>query len=389
MSIASSAVKTFNVGTEALPVPADVAPLFQPIKVGRMELSNRIVYPPLTRCRALDNIPQAVSAEYYAQRAVPGSLLIAEATAVANTSFGYPCTPGVFSPEQVKAWKPITEAVHKKGAYIYCQIWHVGRASHPEYQPGNVDPVAPSAIAVGAGEYNKVYTSKGPVDYPTPRALAVEEIKGLVADFAQAAKNAIEAGFDGVEVHGANGYLIDQFFESATNKRTDAYGGSVENRARFGLEVVKAVVDAIGADRVGIRLSPFNNFLDCTDEKPYETFGYVIEKLNSFNLAYLHMVEPRLQGFIELEANQVKDSLQPFRKASKTVFIGAGGYARDNSAKAVANGDVDMVAIGRHFLSNPDLHKRFLLNAPLNRYDRNTFYTQGREGYVDYPFLSS
>lgn len=325
-----------------------------------------------------------MAAEYYGQRASPGGLLISEATCICPEGHGYPNSPGIYTKEHIEAWKPIVKAVHDKGGVFFLQLWHVGRASHPDYQPNGAAPV--SSTTKPLSEAWEVYTPKGgPFKYTPPRALAKEELPGIVAQYAQAAKNAIEAGFDGVEIHGANGYLIDQFLKDGINDRTDEYGGPVENRIKFALEVTQAVVDAVGADRTGIRISPFQTFLDASDSTPYTTHTALVEKLNPFGLAYVHMVEPRVQGNENVEAWH--DSLLPFRTVSKSPFIAAGGHDRESGSEAVRSGQADAVAYGRWFLSTPDMPKRFILNAPLNPYDRNTFYSSGLEGYTDYPTL--
>lgn len=381
-----AAPKTFEVtGGQQVAVPEDVAPLFTPFKVGRFQLSNRVVMPPLTRSRALGTIPQPSAAQYYCQRAVKGGLIIAEGTVIAPEGHGYPNTPGLFLPEQVEAWKPIVKAVKGKGAVFFNQIWHCGRASHPEYQPGGGLPLGPSAIGVTSPEF-KVYTSKGEEDYVVPREMTKDDIKQAVQYFRQGARNAIEAGFDGVEIHGGNGYLIDNFIKDSCNQRTDEYGGTIENRCRLPLEIVQAVVDEVGADRVGLRLTPFTQFLDAVDSTPYATHMYLVEQINKLKLAYLHMVEPRVIGNTDMTETPA-DTLEPFRKVCRTVFIAAGGYTRKLAVDAINTGHADLVAFGRSYLANPDLHKRLLLNAPLNRYDRNTFYTSGMEGYLDYPLL--
>lgn len=365
-------------------VAPEAQPLFEPYKMGPFELSHRLVLAPLTRCRAFGTVPQPNAARYYAQRASPGGLMISEATCISQAGHGYPCTPGVYTAEQIAGWKPITQAVRDKGAVFFLQLWHVGRASHPEYQPEHQPPVSSSAVRIS--DAWDVYTPKGqPAKYPVPRPLEIPEIKAIVKEFAQGAKNALEAGFDGVEIHGANGYVIDQFLKDKVNMRTDEYGGSIENRCRFALEVVEAVVEAIGAERVGIRLSPFNEFLDCIDTHPYSTNIYLLEQLNKYNLAFIHMVEPRVPS--NGDNVETQHSLTPFRKVWHGTFISAGGHTRQTGIECVRDGEADLVCYGRHFLANPDLPKRFALNAPLNKYDRNTFYTQGEEGYADYPFL--
>ncbi|GIL83968.1 hypothetical protein Vretimale_10943 [Volvox reticuliferus] len=374
-------------GGKLLPIPSDVAPLFTPYSLseGRFQLSNRIVYAPLTRMRAVGTIPQPSAAMYYSQRAVPGGLIISEATNISAEGIGYMSTPGLYLPEQLEAWKPVVQAVKDRGAIFFCQLWHCGRASHPDLQPGGADPISSSTRPVTSPEYT-VYTPSGPKPYTTPRAATKEDIRRLVGEYAQAAKNAVEvAGFDGVEVHGANGYLIDQFIKDSVNDRTDEYGGTIENRCRFALEVVEAVIAAVGADRVGIRITPFTTFLDALDSTPYATHVYLMEKLNNYGLSYVHMVEPRIKGNVELD--QSPHSLEPFRRVYKGTFITAGGFKPDTGAAAVASGQGDLVAYGRTYLANPDFHKRLLLHAPLNQYDRDTFYSSGMEGYIDYPTL--
>ncbi|GAB4814384.1 hypothetical protein N2152v2_001430 [Parachlorella kessleri] len=365
-------------------VPQDL-PLFRPVKVGPLTLNHRVVLAPLTRCRAFDAIPQPKAAIYYSQRATEGGLLITEATGISDTGYGYPCTPGIHTHEQVEAWKPIVQAVHDKGGYFFCQIWHCGRSSHQDYQPNGELPVSSSAIAITDG--NKPISPKTfkPAEYPVPRALEAHEIPGIVDQFRQAARNAIDAGFDGVELHGANGYLIDQFLKDEVNHRTDQYGGSIENRCRFALEVVKAVADEIGAERTALRLSPFGGFQNATDSHPYALITYLLEELNKLNLAYVHFVEPRIAGNATLD--QTPHTLAPFRAVYKGTVIVAGGYTREEGNKAIESGKADLVCYGRLFIANPDLPKRFLLGAPLNAYDRSTFYSQGDEGYIDYPFL--
>jgi len=370
----------------AVEIPQDVQPLFEPLKVGNMELQHRIVYAPLTRCRAIGTVPIPEMATYYGQRANPGGLIISEATCITPAAHGYPHTPGIYTQEQLEAWKPVVKAVKDKGGLFYCQLWHCGRASHQDYQADGGAPVSASDIPIG--DPWTVYTLKGgPFPYPAPRPLEVSEIRDIVQQYVQAAKNSIELGFDGVEIHGANGYLLDQFLKDGSNKRTDEYGGSIPNRARFHLEVVKAVCDAIGSEKVGLRLSPFNTFLDCIDSTPYDTNDYLLKELNKLKLAYVHLVEPRAAAGNEDVEGLITDSLAPFKKVSEVPFIAAGGYKRDDGAEAVRSGHADMVCYGRIYLANPDLPKRFILNAPLNMYDRNTFYSQGIEGYLDYPFL--
>ncbi|KAK9162030.1 hypothetical protein Syun_002932 [Stephania yunnanensis] len=329
-------------------VSDQVVPLITNYKMGKFNLSHRVVLAPLTRQRSYGNVPQKHAILYYSQRTSKGGLLITEATGVSDTAQGYPDTPGIWTKEQVEAWKPIVDAVHAKGGIFFCQIWHVGRVSN----------------------YG-------------------DEIPEIVNDFRAAARNAIEAGFDGVEIHGAHGYLLDQFMKDKVNDRTDEYGGSLENRCRFPLEVVEAVAEEIGADRVGIRLSPFSEFSEAADSNPEALALYMAESLNKFGIVYCHMVEPRLKLSTAI-ISETPFTLQSMRKAFKGTFIAAGGYTREEGNKAIADGRTDLVAYGKWFIANPDLPRRFELDAPLNKYNRSTFYISDPVvGYVDYPFLDS
>ncbi|XP_073122502.1 putative 12-oxophytodienoate reductase 11 [Henckelia pumila] len=358
-------------------------PLLTPYKMGNFRLSHRIVLAPLTRQRSFNNVPQPHAILYYFQRATKGGFLLAEATGVSDTAQGYPNTPGIWTKEQTDTWKPIVEAVHAKGAVFFCQIWHAGRVSNTEFQPNGQSPIsstyrelAPQPRADGVDMDR----------FSPPRQLRTDEIPKIVNDFRIAARNAIEAGFDGVEIHGAHGYLIEQFFKDQANDRTDEYGGSLENRCRFGLEIVEAASDEIGADRVGIRLSPFANYMECGDSNPEVLGLYLAEALNKYGILYCHMLEPRMiSAGVKSEC---PESLSPMRKSFKGTFIVAGGYDREDGNKAVAENRTDLVAYGRHFLANPDLPKRFELDAPLNKYKRETFYApEPVLGYTDYPFL--
>jgi N-ethylmaleimide reductase len=317
-------------------------------------------------------------AAYYAQRASAG-LIISEATQISPLGIGYPCTPGIHNDAQVEGWKKVTKAVHDKDGKIFLQLWHVGRISHSSYHPGEL-PVAPSAIKP-AGE---VYTFEGMKAYETPRALSVEEIHAIVKEYVQGAKNAIAAGFDGVEIHSANGYLLDQFLRDGTNKREDEYGGSIENRSRFLVEVISAVTLAVGADKTGVRLSPSGTFNDMTDSDPQKHFTYVCEKLNAFDLAYLHIVDA-LEGDIRHGANVVE--LSALRDAYKGVLITCGGYDKNRGNAAISDNLADAVAYGVLYIANPDLPERFKVDAALNEADLDTFYTQDEKGYTDYPFM--
>lgn len=354
--------------------------LFSPYQLGELELPNRLVMAPLTRQRAGEgNVPHQLNAIYYAQRASAG-LIIAEATQVTPQGQGYTYTPGIHSPEQVAGWKLVTEAVHQQGGRIYLQLWHVGRISHPDFQPDGALPVAPSAIT----PKGEILTYEGNKPYVTPRALETSEIPEIVEQYRQGAANALEAGFDGVEIHCANGYLLDQFLRDSTNKRTDKYGGSVENRARLLLEVTEAVTSVWDSQRVGVRLSPSGTFNDISDSNPWETFGYVAQALNQFNLAYLHVFEATEADIRHGGTNLPTSHL---RERFTGTLIVNGGYTREKADAVLANQAADLVAFGTWFISNPDLPKRLELNAPLNQPDPATFYGGGEKGYTDYPFL--
>lgn len=360
------------------------APLLKPIKVGKYNLKNRVVMAPLTRRRATDDmVPLDIMRIYYGQRASAG-LIISEATNISHQAFGYMNSPGIFMPEQIEAWKPITEAVHQKGGCIFLQMWHVGRVSHPSLQPDNKLPVSASAIAV-EGQIN---TPEGHQQMVTPRALELNEIPAVVNDYKTASLNAIEAGFDGVEIHGANGYLPNQFLLDGSNKRNDEYGGSIQNRSRFMLEIVETCCNAIGSDKVGIRLSPSGANQGMFDTNVVAVYEYIIEKLNHFDLAFLHLMEP----YVPLEpaekfAHYLKEVTRHFRKLFKGPLITNVGFDYESGNRSIQKGDADMIAFGRLFISNPDLVERFEKGAPLNPWDIDTFYYGGEKGYIDYPFV--
>lgn len=356
--------------------------LFSPLTVGALQLKNRMVMAPLTRSRAeAGNVPSSLAPIYYSQRAGAG-MIITEATQINARAQGYIATPGIHTDAQVEGWKKVTEAVHQKGGVIVMQLWHVGRISHPDFLDGDL-PVAPSAIAPRGLQ---TYTGTGMKDIPTPRALEKSEIRQIVDDFRQAAKNAKEAGFDGIEVHGANGYLLDQFLEDGTNQRTDEYGGSPENRARFLMEAVAAVTDVWDSNRVGVRLSPGGTFNDMYDSHPQETFGYVVKRLADLNLAYLHLIEPTQQH----GEHPVPDlSARFFRPLYPGKLIVAGGYTKERATAELKEGLADLVAFGQLFIANPDLVERFRQGAPLNPPNPKTFYGGGSEGYTDYPTMGS
>ena len=355
--------------------------LFDPVQLGALALPSRIVMAPLTRCRAAEgNVPVALNAEYYRQRASAG-MIIAEATSVSPQGFGYPNTPGIFTAAQVAGWRGVTSAVHAAGGRILLQLWHVGRISHPSYQPDGGLPVAPSAIK----PQGKIFTGTAMEDYVAPRALERSEIPGVIAEYVHGARLAKEAGFDGVEIHNANGYLLDQFLRDGTNRRGDDYGGSVRNRVRLTLEVTEAVVGVWGADRVGIRLSPGGVFNDMHDSDPLETFGHVLKELDSMRLAYAHVTRVTAQDV----AHGAKEGVGPreLRPHYRGNIVSAGGFTRESGERALAEGWADAIAFGVPFLANPDLPERLRRHAALNVPDEATFYAPGPEGYTDYPFL--
>jgi len=361
-------------------------PLLTPVQLGHFTLPNRVVMAPLTRMRAHmpGDIPWELNAEYYRQRAEAG-LIISEATPVSATGHGYYATPGIHTDDQADGWKLVTRAVHEAGGHIFLQLWHVGRQSHTDLQPGAALPVAPSAISAGG----TARTKDGPKPNPTPRALSLQEIPGIVSDFAQGARRALAAGFDGVEIHGANGYLLEQFLSDHANIRTDSYGGSLENRARFFLEVVAAVVQVSGNDRVGVRISPSNTYGGIDHSDRWGTYSYLVKKLNAYHLAYIHLVEPRIAGNVDIQPEHDLGS-DRFRHliTGQTKLISAGGHTQQGANQAIADGHTDLVAFGRNFIANPDLVERFRENAPLNPYDRSTFYGGDEHGYTDYPILA-
>lgn len=353
--------------------------LFTPVQLDPYTLPNRMVMAPMTRLRAIDNVPNSLMATYYAQRATAG-LIVTECTMVSPLSLGYINCPGIYSEEHIAGWRQVTDTVHEKGGKIFLQLWHSGRISHPSLLGGEL-PVAPSAIAA-PGE---LHTPMGKVAMETPRALETNEIPEIVEQFRKGAENALAAGFDGMELHGAFGYLIDQFLQDCTNQRSDEYGGSVENRARFMLEVVEAVASVWGANRVGIKLSPSNTYYGMGDSNPQETFGYAIDALNRFGLGYLHLMEP---NEVDLANGVVMNPVTPyFRKIYAGTLITNGNYDHPKADSILANGDADLVSFGKLFLANPDLPKRFELDAPLNAPDPRTFYAPDEKGYTDYPFL--
>jgi N-ethylmaleimide reductase len=362
--------------------------LFSPLQVGPYRLTHRVVMAPLTRMRAERPglAPRPLNAEYYAQRATPGGLIVAEASPVMAGGFGNPGVPGIYSEAQIKGWRNVVDAVHAKGGLIFLQLWHVGRVSHSSYQPGGALPVAPSAVPISA-ELKTITADGKPASYETPRALETSEVAGIVEAFRQAASNAMKAGFDGVEIHGANGYLIEQFLQSRSNLRTDQYGGSIENRARFLLEIAQAVIGVWGANRVGVRLSPYGIANDSGEADPMPLYTHVIQALNPLGLAYLHFIEPRSSGAGRAEVNHqnVPSAMVLFRPIWKGVLITAGGFTGETAEAAIADGHADAIAFGRIFISNPDLPHRLQHGFPLTPYNRATFYGGEEKGYTDYP----
>lgn len=355
--------------------------IFDTIKIGATQLANRIAMAPMTRNRAgKGNVPTELQVLYYTQRATAG-LLITEASQISLQGIGYPATPGIHTREQVAGWRKVTDSVHAKGGKIFIQLWHVGRISHPSLQPNGQLPVSASAIKPDG----MAITYQGPKPFETPRALDAKEIPGIIQDYKSAAANAILAGFDGVEIHGANGYLLDQFLRDGTNKRSDEWGGSVKNRARLMLSVVEAVTAEIGSEKVAIRISPYGTFNGMSDSDLKSTFGYVVQELNKYNLAYLHIIECMSEGDVP---NYSKAPLSYFRSLYKGTLMTNSGYTLEKANAVLAEGQADMVAFGKYFISNPDLVARLKNGLALTPYDPNTFYGGTEKGYTDYDTAS-
>jgi N-ethylmaleimide reductase len=355
--------------------------LFEPFKLGPITLANRVVMAPLTRNRAVEGlVPGPLAADYYGQRATAG-LLITEASQVSQQGQGYQDTPGIYSKAQIAGWREVTDRVHAEGGRIFIQLWHVGRISHVSLQPGGGAPVAPSAIPAKT----KTFVGGTFADVSAPRALELSEIPGIIGSFKQGALNAIEAGFDGVEIHGANGYLLDQFAKDGTNKRTDAYGGGIENRAKLMLEVAKAVTSAIGPEKTGIRISPVTPANDISDSNPQALFDHIVDQLNALKLVYIHVIEGATGG---------PRDIAPFdytslRKRFKGAYMANNGYDLALANQVLDAGSADLIAFGKPFISNPDLVERLKQGAALNEWDKNTFYGGGAKGYTDYPTLKA
>lgn len=366
--------------------------LFTPYQLGRLHLNNRIVMPPMTRSRAAaGSVPTALMAEYYSQRAAAG-LIISEGTQISRQGQGYAWTPGIYTEEQVAGWNLVTEAVHRKGGLIFAQLWHVGRVSHTSLQPDGAAPVAPSAIQAAGVKVFLDPSGKGPADgagemiqHSMPRELTLAEIKTIVSEYAQAARNAMAAGFDGVELHGANGYLIEQFMDSYTNLRTDAYGGSLQNRLRFLEEVVTAVAEAVGPERVGVRQAPLTTLMGATDAYPEETYIAAARLLNKIGVAYIHIAEADWDD-APLMPVSFKEA---YRDAFKGTLIYAGKYTAEKAEEALAKGWADLVAFGRPFIANPDLPYRLQHHIPLNTGDKSRYFGGTAAGYTDYPLAST
>lgn len=357
---------------------------YQPFDLSGITLANRIVMAPMTRRRAENKllVPEDITATYYAQRATAG-LIVSEGSQVSPRGYGYMYSPGCYSPEQVEGWKRVTRAVHQAGGKIFLQLWHVGPYSHPLLQPGGLPTLSASAVRPDG----QVLTPKGHVDYMTPKPMSEAEILQTVDDFGKAAANARQAGFDGVEIHGAHGYLIDQFLRDGTNRRTDEFGGSVENRSRFLFMVLEKVIASWSAGRTGLRLSPSFERPGTGDSDKTATFGYVVDKLNHYNLAYLHISE-----MISPEARTQSPAisvLPHYRRLCNGTLISCGGHTRETADRVIREGHTDLVAFGKLFVSNPDLVARLQAGAPLNDPDKATFYHGGTKGYIDYPFLES
>ena len=360
--------------------------LFTPLQVGRMLLKHRVVMAPLTRSRSIqpDSIPGDLMAEYYSQRASDGGLIVTEATNISLTSRGWLGAPGLYTEDQVHGWSNVVSGVHAKGGHMFAQLWHTGRSSHVA-MTGGATPVSASVDpAYWQHPSHLVSIPGGWVQTSPHRALTIAEIGGIVQDYRRAAERAMEAGFEGVEIHGANGYLVDQFLQDGSNKREDEYGGSVENRARLLFEIVQAACSACGADRVSVRLAPGGTWNGMSDSDPSALFSYVVERLNQFGLAWLHLIEPRIGGSELIHDGQGPVAARQLRAIYRGTLIAAGGFEPDTAEAIVAAGTLDAVAFGRHFISNPDLPRRIREGLPLAEYDRSTFYTFDRRGYTDY-----
>jgi N-ethylmaleimide reductase len=360
--------------------------LFTQTRIGPYELSHRLVLAPLTRMRAgLNDVPGDLMVEYYSQRATDSGLVIAEATPVSIRGNGYQGAPGIYADEQIAGWKRVTDAVHAKNGRIFLQLFHSGRQSHRDLQPGGDAPLAPSAVAFEG----MAHTRQGWLPASSPREMSLDEIRVAIDEFRHGAERALAAGFDGVEIHGANGYLVDQFIQDGSNHRTDLYGGSIANRVRFLLDVTEAAASVFGANRVGVRLSPSGSFGGMSDSDPVATFSYAAAQLNALGLAYLHVIEPRVVGSQTVDEGAAPVASRMMRKVFSGPIIAAGGFDAVSATAAIQDSDADLVAFGRHFIANPDLPHRVRHNLPLNEYNRDTFYGGDQRGYTDYPFAEN
>jgi N-ethylmaleimide reductase len=361
------------------------ASLFDPFRLGDLVLPNRLVMAPMTRSRAEPGgLPSRFAAQYYGQRAGAG-LIVSEPSAVNREAMGYPRTPGLYAPEQIAAWKVVTDAVHAKGGRIFAQIWHTGRIGHPQGNPFGLDPVGPSALAAKG----KIFTDAGLLPHPVPKTMSADDIARTIADFAQAAANALKGGFDGIEIHAANGYLFDQFFCEAVNLRTDRYGGGQANRLRFLWEVLEAIKEAIPIGRVGVRLSPYGTYNDIAHADPKGLIEALIDGLDRAAVAYVHLIEPEVSGDREAKLAEAPPPIRQWARArlSRPLIV-VGGYDRARAQAVLSAGEADLIAFGRHYISNPDLAERLRSDLPLTPPNRATFYSQGPEGYIDYPAAS-
>lgn len=356
--------------------------LLETFQLGNKTLKNKMVMSAMTRSRAtLEGVPTDIMAEYYSQRASAG-LILSEAINISPNAIGSPLTPSIYTEEQIKAWQKITDAVHQKGGLIYAQLWHTGRVAHSAVRNG-VLPVAPSAVKIEGMQH---FTLQGMQDFETPRALTITEIKQTIADYAQAAKNAIEAGFDGVELHAANGYLPNEFLSDSANLRTDEYGGSIENKSRFILETMKALIEAVGGDKVGIKISPLHPYAGILHTDPVATFSYLLGELNKLDFSFVELMK-RSPMFALLKGYPTGDEVEIFGKMTNKTLIVGGAYTRESAEAELEKGIADLVAFGVSFLANPDLPKRFEQNANLNTPDKATMFGGSEKGYIDYPFL--
>ena len=364
--------------------------LFTPVQLGPMQLKHRVVMAPLTRSRSIqpNSIPGSLMTEYYAQRASEGGFILGEATNISVTSRGWLGAPGLYTDEQVEGWKKIVDAVHRKGAHMFAQLWHTGRSSHIEMTGGETPVSASVNPAYWQDADHLVSTPSGWLQPSPHRSLSIPEIASIVEDYRRAAERAQDAGFEGVELHSANGYLLDQFLQDGSNKRTDEYGGSIENRSRFLLEVVSALTSVWGGDRVAVRIGPNGTWNGMSDSNPDALFTYVAQQLNRFGLAYLHIIEPRVKGNVVIHEGQAAVASGQLRKIFTGKILAAGGFEPDSAESIVEKGDADAVTFGRYFVSNPDLPRRIREGLPLNPYDRDTFYTFDARGYTDYPFYN-